>query len=138
MEKTLSIIKPDSVEKNNIGKILQRFEENDLKIVAIKMLHLSSLEAKKFYQIHSQKPFFNELIEFMSSGPIVVLILEGKEAVLKNRKIMGDTNPKNAEMGTIRKDFATNITENAVHGSDSLENAEKEIKFFFTEKEIYF
>ena len=137
MEQTLSIIKPDAVSKNVIGKILERFEKNNLKIIAAKMLHLSEEQAKNFYFIHKDKPFYKDLVEFMTSGPILVYVLSGKDAVASARKIMGATNPEKAEIGTIRKDFATNVEKNAVHGSDSLENAKKEISFFFNEKEIF-
>lgn len=137
MEKTLSIIKPDAVEKNQIGNILARFEKNDLKIIAAKMLHLTEEKAALFYDIHKEKPFFQDLIEFISSAPILVLVLYGSNAISKNRKIMGSTDPKMAEIGTIRADFADNIDRNAVHGSDSKENAKKEIEFFFKEDEIF-
>jgi len=137
MQQTLSIIKPDAIEKNVIGKILNRFEENNLKIIAAKMLHLTKERAQKFYAVHKDKPFYNDLVEFMTSGPVLVSVLYGKDAVQKNRKIMGATDLKKADMGTIRKDFATNIEKNAVHGSDSIENAKIEISFFFTEKEIF-
>ena len=130
-ERTLSIIKPDIIKNNKIGKVLNRFEENGLKIVKIKMLELSRDMAKKFYEIHSDKIFFNDLIDFMTSGPVIVQVLEGNNAIIKNREIMGHTNPKLAKKGTIRHDFALSIDENAVHGSDAPETAEKEIKFFF-------
>ena len=136
MEQTLSIIKPDAVKKNVIGKILDRFESNGLRIAAIKKIQLTKEQASKFYEVHKDKPFFNELVEFMTSGPVVVSVLEGEDAVAKNRKLMGATNPKEAEPGTIRADFAESIDANAVHGSDSLENAKKEIEFFFTKEEI--
>jgi len=132
-ERTLSIIKPDIIKNNKIGKVLNRFEENGLKIVKIKMLELSRDMAKKFYEIHSDKIFFNDLIDFMTSGPVIVQVLEGNNAIIKNREIMGHTNPKLAKKGTIRHDFALSIDENAVHGSDAPETAEKEIKFFFEE-----
>lgn len=137
MQQTLSIIKPDAIEKNVIGKILARFEENNLKIIAAKMVHLTKERAQKFYLIHKEKPFYNDLVEFMTSGPILVSVLYGEDAVSKNRKIMGATNLENADKGTIRKDFATNIEKNAVHGSDSLENAKIEVSFFFNEDEIF-
>jgi nucleoside-diphosphate kinase len=130
-EKTLSIIKPDILKKNKVGQVIDRFESNGLKIVDMKILHLNEEIAKKFYYIHSDKIFFKDLIKFMISGPIIVQVLEGKNAIMKNREIMGHTNPKLAKPGTIRHDFATSIDENAVHGSDSPETAEIEIKFFF-------
>lgn len=136
MEKTLSIIKPDAVKKNVIGKIVDRFESNGLRIAAMKKIQLSQCDAQEFYAIHKSRPFFNDLVAFMVSGPVVVMVLEGLNAVAKNRELMGATNPKEAAEGTIRADFAESIDANAVHGSDSLENAEKEIKFFFAEREI--
>ncbi|NGX28587.1 MAG: Nucleoside diphosphate kinase [Candidatus Anoxychlamydiales bacterium] len=137
MQQTLSIIKPDAIEKNVIGEILKHFEKNNLKIVAAKMLHLTKERAEKFYLIHKDKPFYNDLVDFMTSGSILVSVLYGEDAVKKNRDIMGATNPEQADKGTIRKDFATNIEKNAVHGSDSLENAKIEIAFFFKEDEIF-
>lgn len=136
MEKTLSIIKPDAVKKNVIGKIIDRFESNGLRITTIKKLSLSKSTAGKFYAIHKDRPFFNDLVEFMTSGPVVVMVLEGENAVRKNRELMGDTDPKKAAKGTIRADFADSIDANAVHGSDSLENAKNEIAFFFAQTEI--
>lgn len=136
IEQTLSIIKPDAVSKQVIGKISSRFEDQGLKIIAAKMMHLSKDQAQQFYGIHKERPFFNDLVRFMTSGPVLVQVLEGDGAVLKNREIMGATNPKEAAPGTIRADFADSIDENAVHGSDSLENAENEIKFFFTQEEL--
>ncbi|MDR1554633.1 MAG: nucleoside-diphosphate kinase [Campylobacteraceae bacterium] len=136
MEQTLSIIKPDAVAKNVIGKIIDRFESNNLRIAAVKKLWLTNEDAAKFYAIHEQRPFFKDLIKFMTSGPVVVLVLEGKNAVAKNRELMGATNPKEAKQGTIRADFAESIDANAVHGSDSLENAAIEIAFFFAKKEL--
>lgn len=136
MEKTLSIIKPDAVKKNVIGKIIDKFESNGLRIATIKKLSLSKSTASKFYIIHKDRPFFNDLVEFMSSGPVVVMVLEGENAVAKNRELMGDTDPKKAAKGTIRADFADSIDANAVHGSDSLENAKNEIAFFFAQTEI--
>jgi len=136
MEMTLSIIKPDAVKKNVLGKIINRFEENHLKIVACKMVHLSKEEAERFYEIHRGKPFYEELVTFMSCGPILIQVLMGEDAVQKNRKIMGATDPKKAEIGTIRKEFATDVGKNAVHGSDSKENAQKEISFFFSDLDI--
>ncbi|MCH3694363.1 nucleoside-diphosphate kinase [Campylobacter lari] len=136
MEKTLSIIKPDAVEKGVIGQILTRFENNGLRIAATKKIQLSEKEAQEFYAVHKDRPFFKDLVEFMISGPVVVSVLEGENAVLKNRELMGATNPKDAAPGTIRADFADSIDANAVHGSDSLENAKIEIEFFFSKTEI--
>lgn len=136
IERTLSIIKPDAVAKNVTGKINARFEDAGLKIIAARMLQLSQEQAEAFYEIHKDRPFFKDLVSFMISGPVLVQVLEGENAVLKNREIMGATNPKDAAPGTIRKDFASSIDENAVHGSDSLDNAKNEIEFFFTPKEI--
>ncbi len=136
IERTLSIIKPDAVEKNIIGKIYSRFEDNGLKILAAKMKHLLVEEAEGFYAIHKNQSFFNDLIKFMVSGPVIIQVLEGENAVEKHREIMGATNPKLAKPGTIRADFASSIDANAVHGSDSLENAASEIKYFFTSSEI--
>ncbi len=136
MERTLSIIKPDAVAKSVIGKIIDRFESNGLRIAAMKKLQLSEQDAGEFYAVHKERPFFGELVEFMTSGPVVVMVLEGENAVAKNRELMGATDPKEAAPGTIRADFAQSIDANAVHGSDSLENAEKEIAFFFAQREI--
>ena len=136
MQRTLSIIKPDAVSKSVVGAIISRFENAGLKVAAIKKLHLSREEAGKFYAVHSARPFFGELVDFMSSGPVIAMVLEGKDAVAKNRELMGATDPKEAAAGTIRADFAQNIDANAVHGSDSLENAAIEIAFFFSELEI--
>lgn len=136
MQRTLSIIKPDAVSKNHIGAIIARFEENGLRPVALKKIKLSKEQAENFYDIHRERPFFGELVEFMTSGPVVVQVLEGENAVVRNRDLMGATNPKEAETGTIRADFAETIDANAVHGSDSEENAEREIKFFFKDEEI--
>lgn len=130
-EQTLSIIKPDAVAKNVIGKIYTRFEENGLKIVQAKMALLSKEEAEGFYAVHKDRPFFNDLVAFMTSGPVMIQALEGDNAVLKNRELMGATNPQEAAPGTIRADFAESIDANAVHGSDSLENAKIEIEYFF-------
>ena len=130
-ERTLSIIKPDAVAKNVIGEIYSRFEKADLTIVAAKMMHLTQEQAEGFYAEHKERPFFNDLVAFMTSGPVVVQALEGNGAILKNRDLMGATNPKEAEAGTIRADFASSIDANAVHGSDSLENAKIEIEYFF-------
>lgn len=137
MEQTLSIIKPDAVKKDVIGKIIDRFETSGLRVAAMKKIRLSACEATQFYYIHKERPFFNNLVEFMTSGPVVVMVLEGEDAVLKNRELMGATNPKEAKPGTIRADFAENIDANAVHGSDSLENAKIEINFFFSKREIF-
>ncbi|EAI2096190.1 TPA: nucleoside-diphosphate kinase [Campylobacter jejuni] len=136
MEKTLSIIKPDAVKKGVIGKILDRFESNGLRIAAMKKVQLSKEQAENFYAVHKERPFFKDLVEFMISGPVIVSVLEGEGAVLKNRDLMGATNPKEAKAGTIRADFAESIDANAVHGSDSLENAKIEIEFFFKPNEI--
>ncbi|ACO73675.1 nucleoside-diphosphate kinase [Laribacter hongkongensis] len=136
IERTLSIVKPDAVAKNVIGKIYDRFESNGLKIVAAKMKHLSRREAEGFYAVHKERPFFNDLVEFMISGPVMVQVLEGENAVLKNRELMGATDPKKADAGTIRADFAESIDANAVHGSDSLENAAIEIAYFFSATEV--
>ncbi|KTD26854.1 nucleoside diphosphate kinase [Legionella israelensis] len=135
-ELTLSIIKPDAVAKSVIGQIYTRFENAGLIIVAAKMMQLSREEAERFYDIHKVRPFFNDLVEFMISGPVMVQVLKGENAVMKNRELMGATNPKEAAPGTIRADFAESIDANAVHGSDSLENAEREIHFFFEPHEI--
>ena len=131
MERTLSIIKPDAVAKNVIGKIYSRFEDAGFKIVAAKMLHLDEVSAGGFYAVHRGRPFFKDLISFMTSGPVIVQVLEGENAVAKHREIMGATNPQEAAPGTIRADFAETLDENAVHGSDSLENAAIEIAYFF-------
>jgi nucleoside-diphosphate kinase len=131
MERTLSIIKPDAVAKNCIGKIIDRFETAGLKVVAARMMHLSRAEAEGFYAVHKERPFFNDLVDFMVSGPVLVQVLEGPDAILRNRELMGATDPKKADAGTIRADFADSIDANAVHGSDSAENAATEIAFFF-------
>jgi nucleoside diphosphate kinase len=136
VEQTLSILKPDAVKKGVIGKIVDRFESNGLRVAAMKKLQLSQAEAGNFYIVHKDRPFYGELIEFMTSGPVVAMVLEGENAVAKNRELMGATDPKKAEKGTIRADFAESIDANAVHGSDSLENAKVEIAFFFANKEI--
>ena len=130
-EKTLSIIKPDAVRKNLIGEIYTRFEKNGLRIIAAKMMILTRKDAESFYKIHRDQPFFYDLVEFMCSGPIMVQVLEGENAISKNRTLMGSTNPREAEKGTIRADFAESIDANAVHGSDGLETARQEIGFFF-------
>ncbi|XOJ89857.1 nucleoside-diphosphate kinase [Methylophilaceae bacterium Uisw_097] len=131
VEQTLSIIKPDAVAKNVIGEIYTRFEKADLKIIKAMMVHLSKEEAEGFYAVHKERPFFNDLVAFMISGPVMIQALEGDNAVLKNRELMGATNPQEADAGTIRADFAESIDANAVHGSDSLENAKIEIEYFF-------
>lgn len=136
MERTLSILKPDAVAKNVTGKINSRFEENGLRIVAQKRVQLSQAEAEGFYAEHKERPFFGDLCAFMTSGPVVVQVLQGENAVLKNRDLMGATNPKEAEAGTIRADFADSIDANAVHGSDSLESAKREISYFFSQIDI--
>lgn len=136
IQRTLSILKPDATKRNLTGKINAKFEEAGLRIVAQKRVHLSRREARQFYAVHEGRPFFEELVEFMVSAPVVVQVLEGEDAVAKNREVMGATNPEEADAGTIRKEFALNIGENSVHGSDSAENAEKEIRFFFAETEI--
>ena len=136
IERTLSIIKPDAVAKNVIGKIISRFEENNLFLVAGKLVHLSDEMASGFYAEHEGKPFFNDLKKFMTSGPVFVQVLEGENAVQKNRDLMGSTNPKEAALGTIRADFANSIDANAVHGSDSVESAKREIEYFFNTEEI--
>ncbi|CAE10994.1 nucleoside-diphosphate kinase [Wolinella succinogenes] len=136
MEQTLSIIKPDAVAKNVVGKIIDRFESNGLKVAAAKRLQLSRADAEQFYAVHKERPFFKDLVDFMVSGPVVAMVLEGENAVLKNRDLMGATDPKKAAPGTIRADFADSIDANAVHGSDSLENAKIEIAFFFSGREI--
>jgi nucleoside-diphosphate kinase len=136
MEQTLSIIKPDAVAKNVVGKILDRFESAGLKIAATKKIQLSKADAEAFYAVHSERGFFGELVEFMISGPVVVSVLEGENAMAINRELMGATNPKEAAAGTIRADFADSIDANAVHGSDSVENAINEINFFFAQREI--
>ncbi len=136
IEQTLSIIKPDAVERNLIGEILKRIEGAGLKIKALKMLHLTKTQAEGFYEVHKDKSFFDSLTSFMSSGPIVVAVLEGEEAIKRYRELMGATNPADAEEGTIRKDFALDIEKNSVHGSDSLDNARKEISYFFNRLEV--
>jgi nucleoside-diphosphate kinase len=136
MEQTLSIIKPDAVAKNVVGQILARFETAGLRIAATKKIQLSQADAEAFYAVHAQRPFFKDLVEFMISGPVVVSVLEGENAMAKNRELMGATNPQEAEAGTIRADFADSIDANAVHGSDSIENAKIEINFFFAQREI--
>ncbi|PPB81609.1 nucleoside diphosphate kinase [Albidovulum inexpectatum] len=136
IERTLSIIKPDATKRNLTGKINAKFEEAGLRIVAQKRIRLTKEQAGKFYEVHKERPFYDELCEFMASGPVVVQVLEGENAVAKNREVMGATNPADAAEGTIRKEFALSVGENSVHGSDSAENAAKEIAFFFSDLEI--
>ena len=136
IERTFSIVKPDAVGKNVIGQIYSRFESNGLTIVASKMMHLSREKAEGFYAVHKDRPFFGELVDFMISGPVMVQVLEGENAILKNREIMGATNPQEADAGTIRADFAKTVDENAVHGSDAPETAVEEIAYFFNEDEL--
>ncbi|OFM99635.1 nucleoside-diphosphate kinase [Neisseria sp. HMSC055F11] len=136
IERTISIVKPDAVGKNVIGKIYSRFEDNGLRIVAAKMKHLSVREAQEFYTVHKERPFYDSLVAFMTSGPVMIQVLEGENAVAKNRELMGATNPAEAAPGTIRADFAESLSVNAVHGSDSLENAAIEIAYFFSQSEI--
>jgi nucleoside-diphosphate kinase len=138
LEKTLSIIKPDAVTRNIIGEIYSRFEEAGLQIIAAKMVHLSHEQAKAFYAVHSERPFYKELVDYMTSGPIMVQVLEGEDAISKHRQIMGATDPKKAELGTIRGDFAESVTKNTVHGSDAIETAISEISFFFSKYELCF
>ena len=137
IERTLSIIKPDAVAKNVIGKIYSRFETNGLKIIAAKMVWLSPQQAGEFYAVHKQRPFFGELVEFMTSGPVMIQALEGEDAIAKNRELMGATDPKKAAPGTIRADFAESIDANAVHGSDGVETASAEIGFFFPGMNVF-
>ena len=137
IERTLSIIKPDAVAKNVIGKIVSRFEDAGLKIVAAKLVQLSRAEAEQFYAVHSARPFFKDLVEFMISGPVFVQVIEGEGAIAKNRELMGATDPKKADAGTIRADFADSIDANAVHGSDAAETAANEIAFFFAGLSVY-
>lgn len=136
IERTITIVKPDAVGKNVIGKIYSRFEDNGLRIVAAKMKHLSVREAQEFYAVHKERPFYDSLVAFMTSGPVMIQVLEGENAVAKNRELMGATNPAEAAPGTIRADFAESLSVNAVHGSDSLENAAIEIAYFFSQSEI--
>ena len=136
IERTISIVKPDAVDKNVIGKIYSRFEENGLRIVAAKMKHLSVREAQEFYAVPKERPFYDSLVAFMTSGPVMIQVLEGENAVAKNRELMGATNPAEAAPGTILADFAESLSVNAVHGSDSLENAAIEIAYFFSQSEI--
>ena len=137
LERTLSIIKPDAVAKNVIGQIYARFEAAGLKIVAARMAHLSRREAEQFYAVHRERPFFRDLVEFMTSGPVMIQVLEGENAIAKNRELMGATDPRKADKGTIRADFADSIDANAVHGSDAAETARVEVGFFFPDMNIY-
>ncbi len=137
MERTLSIIKPDGVEKNIIGEVIKRFETNGIKIAAMKMIHLSKSQAQGFYAVHKERPFFNSLTDFMTSGPIVVMVLEGEDVIAKNRTLMGATNFKEAEQGTIRREYATDIEKNVVHGSDAPDTAAFEIGYFFNDLELH-
>ncbi|HEX4926638.1 MAG TPA: nucleoside-diphosphate kinase [Burkholderiales bacterium] len=137
VERTLSIVKPDAVKKNAIGQILARFEKAGLRIVAARMMHLSRAEAEGFYAVHRNRPFFRDLVDFMTSGPVLVQVLEGEDAIAKNRELMGATDPKKATKGTIRADFAESIDANAVHGSDGVDTAQVEIAYFFPACEVY-
>ena len=136
IERTLSRIKPDGVQKNLVGEVCKRFEDAGLRIVAAKMKHLNLREAQSFYEVHRERPFYGDLVSYMTSGPVVIQVLEGEDAIDRNREIMGATNPKEAEPGTIRADFADSIEENIVHGSDAADTAAREISFFFSETEI--
>jgi nucleoside-diphosphate kinase len=136
LERTLSIIKPDAVGKNHIGDIISRFEKAGLRVVGAKMKHLTQEDAEGFYAVHKERPFFKDLVDFMITGPVLIMVLEGEDAITKNRDIMGATDPKKAAPGTIRADFAKTIDENAVHGSDSPENAKIEISYFFKPEEV--
>ncbi len=136
IERTLSIIKPDGVQKNLVGEVYKRFEDAGLRIVAAKMKHLNRREARSFYEVHRERPFYDDLVSYMTSGPVMVQVLEGENAIERNREIMGATNPKDADPGTIRADFAASIEENVVHGSDAADTAVREIGFFFSETEI--
>lgn len=137
VERTLTLIKPDALEKNAMGQIISKFEDNGLRPVAMRMTRLSKGEAEDFYSVHAGKGFFDELVEFMTRGPIVAMVLEGEDAIARTREVMGATDPEDAAEGTIRAEFATDVGENSVHGSDSPENARKEIGFFFSDTEIY-
>src|SRR5947208_8631954 len=137
VEKTLSIIKPDAVKKNAVGQILARFEAAGLRLAAARMMHLSRAQAEGFYAVHRERPFFRDLVDFMISGPVLIQVLEGENAVARNRELMGATDPKKAARGTIRADFAQSIDANAVHGSDSAENARSEVAYFFPAAEVY-
>lgn len=136
LERTLSIIKPDAVGQNHIGDIISRFEKASLRVVGVKMMHMTQKDAEGFYAVHKERPFFKDLVAFMTTGPVLIMVLEGENAVTKNRDIMGATDPKKATPGTIRADFAKTIDENAVHGSDSVENAKIEIAYFFKKEEV--
>jgi nucleoside-diphosphate kinase len=136
LERTLSIVKPDGVRKNLIGEVYRRFEQAGLTIIAVRMRHLTKTEAEGFYAVHRERPFYNDLVRYMTSGPVVVQVLEGEDAVARNRDIMGATDPKQAAKGTIRADLATSIEENVVHGSDSAQNAAREIAYFFGQTEL--
>jgi nucleoside-diphosphate kinase len=136
IERTLSIIKPDAVAKNIIGEIYSRFEKGGLRIIAARMMHLSREQAEAFYAVHKERPFYRDLVEFMTSGPVMVQVLEGENAIARNRELMGATDPKKADAGTIRADFATSVDENAVHGSDAPETALAEVEFFFTPDQL--
>ena len=136
IERTLSLIKPDAVRRNLIGRIYQRFEDADLRIVAARMVRLSRQQAEEFYAVHRERPFYRELVDFMTSGAILAQVLEGEDAINRNRQVMGATNPAEAEAGTIRADFAESVSQNAVHGSDAAETAAREIAFFFSEEQI--
>ena len=136
IQQTLSIIKPDATKRNLIGRIVSKLESSGLKIIAQKKIQLTELQAKQFYKVHEERPFYNDLVNFMISGPVVVQVLEGENAVIKNRQVMGATNPEEAEEGTIRKEFAESLEANSVHGSDSIENAYQEISFFFSKIEL--
>ena len=136
IQQTLSIIKPDATKRNLIGKIVSKLESSGLKIIAQKKIQLTELQAKQFYKVHEERPFYDDLVKFMISGPVVVQVLEGENAVTKNRQVMGATNPEEAEEGTIRKEFAESLEANSVHGSDSIENAYQEISFFFSKIEL--
>ena len=135
-QQTLSIIKPDATKRNLIGSIVSKLESSGLKVIAQKKIQLTELQAKQFYKVHEERPFYNDLVKFMISGPVVVQVLEGENAVIKNRQVMGATNPDEAEEGTIRKEFAESLEANSVHGSDSIENAYQEISFFFSQIEL--
>ena len=137
LERTLSIIKPDAVKKNVIGQIVARFEKAGLRVVAARMKHLSRAEAEGFYAVHRERPFFRDLVEFMISGPVLIQVLEGDNAIARNRELMGATDPRKADKGTIRADFAQSIDANAVHGSDSIDNARTEVAYFFPACEMY-
>ena len=136
IERTLSIIKPDGVQKNLIGEVYRRFEQAGLKVIAARMLHLSTAQAEAFYAVHSERPFYRDLVNYMTTGPVIAQVLEGENAIETHRRIMGATDPKKADAGTIRKDFAASIEENVVHGSDAVETARQEISFFFAQADI--